>query len=214
MPLLTAKYPALHEPEEFYIVTLDGRVLGGGTPVDLLRTDKDIQRSSTASTANAALAVTVATQVNLNPSMTAGFFLNRRVGKGLYFIFQVVWQITTAAAGAGTQGRMRIQYGRNFASEATPISQGVGQTRALTALATFRELIALPDPAGTTYLERKLFRHNPIGVPSDTVDSIWFRLQLDVTTASGTGGDTCAITVHHDPATAGNELMFQMFGRE
>lgn len=104
------------------------------------------------------------------------------------------WEIVVASVGTPS-GRLNV----NLQKEGGAIS---GLTK---ASGPARDLAAV---AGTTYEE---WLHVRIPATSFAAgDRLDVLIEVEVTVASGSGGSTATVKIHHDPATAGNESFVEL----
>lgn len=124
--------------------------------------------------------------------------LHRPIGKSRMFTIhvRVRWEVVIASAGACT-GYVTVSVRKGSSTGTVLITRNSTPARSLAAPAAFTEVIEIP----LTALTRFTF---------DADDWIYFSINPGIAMVSGTGGDTADLTLHHDPATAANQLIVEI----
>lgn len=106
---------------------------------------------------------------------------------------RATWEITSAAADAATRCTLVANLTVNY----TPIGFGLGGSRAVNVLRQWDEIILI-ETDDTVVL-----------APGDEIGVLF---NLNVTTPSGTPGDTIDLSLYHDPQNPGEQLVLEMVG--
>lgn len=106
---------------------------------------------------------------------------------------RVLWEVTSGAADAGTRAVLVA----NLTVNGTPFGFALGASRDVSAANSWEELYLIESSASIVL------------APGDELGVIF---NLNVTTPSGTPGDTIDTSMYHDPQDPNEQLVLEMVG--
>lgn len=106
---------------------------------------------------------------------------------------QIPWRIVTGSAGSAV-GRVNLDVLKNGSSFVT---KALGPLYSL-------------SPSATDHVDYLHVRMPSTEFGPGAGDRLQFTVEIEVTTASGSGGSTAVTLLRHDPETSGNELIIEV----